>query len=290
MEPLIELVSAFPVLYDPKHTDYLRMSLKERIWEHISRKLDLPSGEVAKAHWRKLRDSHRVALRRQMKKKSDHRDARIRPWLYQKNMEFLLPYMPNYRSSSMADYDSQTEDNAFETVNVSHTFDDYASIENELNSHVPKKTGKHSDDDDFDYAGFEDELKGHSPKKQSSKASSKTVRVVEDESIIMKTLKNLEERAVARDSLRRTIESMSTAHKHSENDPLYSFFISMYNTTKNLPVRQQLEVRREVFNLITKIEESVLEGGGGSSSSSGQQTVGAEYASNSMVSSLTTML
>ncbi|CAH1996998.1 unnamed protein product [Acanthoscelides obtectus] len=51
-------------------------------------------GKDAKEQWRKLRECHREAIRRQQKK-SGQQTTTTKPWTYQKQMEFLKPYMKN---------------------------------------------------------------------------------------------------------------------------------------------------------------------------------------------------
>ncbi|RZF46507.1 hypothetical protein LSTR_LSTR009289 [Laodelphax striatellus] len=260
MERLIELVRTFPVLYDPRHKDYTRTNLKDHVWEHIARKLDLPNGEAAKTHWGKLRNCYRVSLWRQMKKRSGQSDAFIRPWLYQKKMEFLLPYMRNYRSlGELIDFnDSHENDHNYgEDGDANNEAFDYASIVNEFETSKKHKNTINGPET-FDYNNLECELKEMSPKKlfPSTKKSKPSLNSSE-EKILLKTLKSYETKSVASD-LRNSLTNISSPKNPNSDDPLFSFFISMYNTTKSLPVRQQLEVRRQVFNLVTKIEENVL--------------------------------
>ncbi|XP_049768296.1 uncharacterized protein LOC126104909 [Schistocerca cancellata] len=94
MEHLIQIVQDNPVLYDTSHPDYMRSKLKDEIWKKVAEELHYSNWETAKENWRKLRDCHRDALRRQ-KKKSGQAATSVRPWLYQNQMEFLVPYMAN---------------------------------------------------------------------------------------------------------------------------------------------------------------------------------------------------
>lgn len=56
--------------------------------------LFLITAQAAKDQWRKLRECHREALRRQQKK-SGQQATHVRLWTYQKQMEFLQPFMKN---------------------------------------------------------------------------------------------------------------------------------------------------------------------------------------------------
>ncbi|XP_022182208.1 uncharacterized protein LOC111042024 [Myzus persicae] len=64
--------------------------------------------------WTKLRNCHRDALRRQKKMfKSGAGAETVRRWKFQKQMEFLLPYMENRkRSANIVDSDDEQSDNA----------------------------------------------------------------------------------------------------------------------------------------------------------------------------------
>lgn len=63
-----------------------------------------------KATWAKLRSCHRDALRRQKKCfKSGAAAEIIKQWKFQKQMEYLLPYMANRKRSSNV-LDSEDED------------------------------------------------------------------------------------------------------------------------------------------------------------------------------------
>ncbi|CAH2003198.1 unnamed protein product [Acanthoscelides obtectus] len=67
-------------------------------------------GQIVKELWRKLRDCHRDALRRQRKSKSGDKAKNIKLWTYQKQMEFLIPYMAN--RSTTGNIESNQQDGA----------------------------------------------------------------------------------------------------------------------------------------------------------------------------------
>ncbi|KAF0716006.1 MADF domain-containing protein [Aphis craccivora] len=60
----------------------------------VSKRSDKCIAQAAKDQWRKLRECHREALRRQQKK-SGQQATHVRLWTYQKQMEFLQPFMKN---------------------------------------------------------------------------------------------------------------------------------------------------------------------------------------------------
>lgn len=71
----------------------------------------------------------------------------------------------------------------------------------------------------------------------------------------MKSIDNYEKRAKTRDELRK---SMAENKGNEPTDPLYQFFMSMYNTTKNMPLSYQLRVKRKVFETVSEAEEDIL--------------------------------
>lgn len=87
------------------------------------------SVKTAKSTWKKLRDSHRDALKRKNATRSGQSGKQIREWKYEKVMEFLIPYMTNRNRTT--NYTSQTNINEEETnsleSNVTDEFFDTSS-------------------------------------------------------------------------------------------------------------------------------------------------------------------
>ncbi|KAF5274595.1 hypothetical protein FQA39_LY07207 [Lamprigera yunnana] len=72
--------------------------LKEDTEKFLNEKRDMNirvERKTVKDLWRKLRDCHRDALRRQKKFKSGDKAKKVKVWTYKKHMEFLVPYMAN---------------------------------------------------------------------------------------------------------------------------------------------------------------------------------------------------
>lgn len=72
---------------------------------------------------------------------------------------------------------------------------------------------------------------------------------------VMKSITNYEKRAAARDEMRKT---MAENKGNEPLDPLFQFFMSMYNTTKNLPLFNQLQVKRKIFETVSEAEENTM--------------------------------
>lgn len=71
----------------------------------------------------------------------------------------------------------------------------------------------------------------------------------------MKSITNYEKRAAARDEMRKT---MAENKGNEPSDPLFQFFMSMYNTTKNLPLFNQLQVKRKISETVSEAEENTM--------------------------------
>ncbi|XP_022201740.2 uncharacterized protein LOC111058511 isoform X2 [Nilaparvata lugens] len=212
-----------------------KLRLKDAIWEQIAKEFNLESGEAAKEQWKKVRDCHRDALKRQEKKKRGALPGAsgIRPWVYQKKMEFLVPFMTNRSPglvAAVADYTSDGDDKV-EFLEEIEIEPDQTSLE-------------------------EDEIESRPSSLPTPSKKSKTSGVND---LIVKTLKNLEKRAEARDSMRSAIaDNLSSQKPVGKNDPLYNFFLCMYQSTRQLPLSNQLSVRRKIFEVVSKEEEIIM--------------------------------
>ncbi|XP_022203986.2 uncharacterized protein LOC111060621 [Nilaparvata lugens] len=114
-EQLIHAVKRYRALYDICHGDYCKINVKEKIWKIIAENLEIESGQEARDQWFRLRDSHRIALRRQDRRRQKNPNGQIKPWIYQKQMEFLLPFMSSIGSTDIVvDGEEEEEDNGGE--------------------------------------------------------------------------------------------------------------------------------------------------------------------------------
>ncbi|XP_049861974.1 uncharacterized protein LOC126355653 [Schistocerca gregaria] len=105
MSALIDQVQKYPVLWDYSKLKYRDANLRDLAWEEISQVLRKPKA-VVKTDWRKLRDSHRNALKRR-ETKSGQAAANSKKWKYEKEMEFLLSVLPAHslHDSNIPDMD-----------------------------------------------------------------------------------------------------------------------------------------------------------------------------------------
>ncbi|XP_074028043.1 uncharacterized protein [Leptinotarsa decemlineata] len=109
-EELIEAVRKCPVLYDTNDPSYMKSKLKDDIWNTIAKHVKLKNGSEAKQSWLKLRSCHREALCRQKNTfESGSAATVIKPWRYQKQMDFLVPYMGNRPREGNLQLESEEE-------------------------------------------------------------------------------------------------------------------------------------------------------------------------------------
>lgn len=188
--------------------------------------------------WKNLRDCFRDALRRQAKKKSGQGASTVRPWVYQKQMEFLIPFMNNRNTSS-----NLSESQVSETTNQ-------AENEEELDGHLDESNGIGNE-----LSLSEEEVQKTSEVTPPNKSNNKKMKTSDLNEAVMKSITNYEKRAAARDEVRKT---MAENKGNEPSDPLFHFFMSMYNTTKNLPLSYQLQVKRKIFETVSEAEENTM--------------------------------
>ncbi|XP_028131808.1 uncharacterized protein LOC114327381 isoform X2 [Diabrotica virgifera virgifera] len=184
-----------------------------------------------KDQWRKLRDSYREALRRQSSK-IGHKSGPVRLWLYQKEMEFLIPHMKN----------RTTAGTLTATYNPADTIE-YPELQ--LSDEIKSE---HIDDTTVPV----DEAPNDAEEVecfQRPKAIKRTIVTLSEP--IKRYINNSEERVK-----RKLIQQLSQEEKESHrDDALYQFFMSMYTITKKLPMKYQRQVRMKVLEEVSKAEE-----------------------------------
>ncbi|CAB3251855.1 unnamed protein product [Arctia plantaginis] len=89
VEFFIEKVRDCPCLWNMDHVSYRDMARKDLAWERVAKECNMSNGREAKIQWKKLRDSHREALRRR-KPSSGISAQNLKPWKYEEKMKFVL--------------------------------------------------------------------------------------------------------------------------------------------------------------------------------------------------------
>lgn len=220
-EDLIEIVRSYPILYDTSHELYMRPKTKDDLWSNIGRGLNT-NGKIVKEYWRKLRECHREALRRQMKK--GEQDAIItKPWIYQQQMAFLLPFMKNRTNTGYPN---------------TPVFEREVTMEEDEVTILQPSVVTNQPDEETDQPVFK-------KMRKTSDIDPALLRFIEDS----------EKRGKRRDELRQQLILQGQQQAQLQNDALYQFFISMYNTTNDLPRSYQRRVRRKVFEVISQAED-----------------------------------
>ncbi|XP_074026540.1 uncharacterized protein [Leptinotarsa decemlineata] len=231
MGEFIEIVRLNPCLWKVDEKNYKNQDLRDSLWEDISKKCNIKDGNEAKRQWKKLRDSFRDALKRQNDCKSGDAARIKRSWIYQKQMEFLVPYMAN-RSRCSNIVDTQVNENVIETGQ-----DDYLQTQEDL-SHIDLEENKDQETPlEHNYEFVEP------AKKKKCQWQDNVV------SLMKQQVEKREARTAERNSQRKELEQ-----KLQSNDPLKEFFNSMYLTTASMPQRFQIMIKRKIFDAVSEAE------------------------------------
>lgn len=214
-----------------------------------------------KATWAKLRSCHRDALRRQKKCfKSGAAAEIIKQWKFQKQMEYLLPYMANRKRSSNV-LDSEDEDDftqgeitATEQISENNYDLEASTLEND-NEILVHKNNEH----DINVDETEDSVEGMTnttPSLAFQKSGFKQpLKKKKDDisNLLQQSIASREQRAKERALERKKLEDSKTL-----NDPLYHFFMSMYHTTQKLSPASQYFIKNELYKAVSKAEANLL--------------------------------
>ncbi|XP_076182379.1 uncharacterized protein LOC143154291 [Ptiloglossa arizonensis] len=244
MEKLIKIVQQYPILYDTNHKSYTKTKLKEEIWNSIAEKLNLTT-QAAKAQWKSLRHCHRDALRRR-KSKSEQTAVYKKFWAYEKQMEYLLPFMNNRSMSSRTDT---------EILN--------SNEQNNIENQVTKDEQEDETMNEEDRPVIEAEI---IITDEANENCEETIRETKRKRKVNSNVDLSQERAMHTEEKRcknkdvTWRENMANRLKpeKEENDALYQFFLSMYNSTKMLPRHLQFQIKKTLFQTVSDAEEQTF--------------------------------
>lgn len=182
-----------------------------------------------KEKWRKLRDCHREALRRQKKRKRGDTSDLQKPWTYQYQMEFLIPFMKN--KLTPPNPQDPTDSNNLSII------DDAEDI--------------------VDKAGGDDSLPPVSYEVTISKSVENEIpaKKVNNRGGLLLIRKATEKIAEIREEIRQKMIDEGLSLQRDQNDALFQFFLSMYSTTKGLPSKYQRQIRNKVYEAVSQAEE-----------------------------------
>ncbi|CAG9771539.1 unnamed protein product [Ceutorhynchus assimilis] len=264
-EQLIELVSRHTILYDTNDPNYLKSKLKDELWNDIGKEVKLKSGNEAKTLWLKLLNCHRDALRRQKKfLRSGASAVAIKQWKYQKQMQFLVPYMPNRPREGNLEKDSEDGDR--------QQGESAAVPETEIFESEAETSDNRQDYEEFEFDDVVNEPSTSGTRRiqenKEEKLTKRKVSETEDRSInftpVSKTKKKKEDdmQEVIKQSMiqrqKRAEERLIERTQKPEDDDLYHFFMSMYQITKKIPSKFQHLARKDVFQAVAKVEAAYL--------------------------------
>ncbi|CAG9853847.1 unnamed protein product [Phyllotreta striolata] len=249
-EKLIEAVRIRQILYDISHADYMRTKLKTEKWGEIAKEIGMKSGSEAKSLWEKLRHSLRDAIRRQKKCfKSGAGAEVVKEWKFQKQMGFLQPYMANKSR------EGNLQDN--ETENISQDFEvneEAVEVDNENLQQMDIEQQSENVEDESQSQTLSEKL----PTMRTSSATPKAVKKLKKDNVatlFKESIEKREERAKARMEERRTLLQQI---QPTQNDPLFNFFMAMYQSTKRMPPSYQHMVKNRLFNEVSQAEAMLL--------------------------------
>ena len=212
------------------------------------------AARAAKIIWKKLRNNHRDALRRQRAAvESGATPGSIKKWRYQKQMEFLLQYMNVRPYDAILEEDRDVDKSQPELEFV----DEYTMLENLVS--------EDGEDEDVDIISHSDipELYAETP---SCTLYAETPPCTSDSNSVNLTVKNSNKKIKKQDgsaSIKKQNEQKVKKNKppenESSNDELYYFYLSMYKITKKMPPASQHIVRKKVFEVISQAEAELLD-------------------------------
>ncbi|XP_018575605.1 uncharacterized protein LOC108914314 [Anoplophora glabripennis] len=96
-EKLIKIIKKYPVLFDLSHPDYKNVRVKNKVWNEISKKLNLGTtgGNDLKKRWKNLRDCYSKYLRSKKTRTGQQAKSicRYKSWPWAQHMEAFRPFL-----------------------------------------------------------------------------------------------------------------------------------------------------------------------------------------------------
>ncbi|KAG8315690.1 hypothetical protein J6590_066021 [Homalodisca vitripennis] len=204
--------------------------------------------------WKKLRNNHRDALRRQKRMmKSGAAATDIKPWRFQAQMEFLLQYMVNENRETSFTNDDPNSEPQLRGQPETQQAEENQDVENNITGIVDEES--QPDTADVERVNSVD-LSVKEPTDNLSPPPSrpqKKFKKHEVDTVIVKAIEQREQRATERAKERKKLDK-----KIAPSDDLHLFFMSMYELTKKMPPSSQHIVRRNVFLSVTDEEARLL--------------------------------
>lgn len=251
-EKLIEAVRQYEELYNTNHINYSETSLKTKIWGKIAEELNLQNGIKAKHLWLKLIASYQDARRCQQKSvKSGFTQEFIQPWTFQYQMSFLEPFMEDTHANedNLSDHDEREYD---EWENGSQPREKRPRLAEEMihNEEQGMTNGVEYSDRISRY--LECEIHENIPNSFRNTTKNKQYDDLHD--FLVESLQKRDARTQRMAVERRTLPENDSV----KSDPLYNFFMSMYQITKSMPPAFQHKIRGDLYNAVSQAEVEIM--------------------------------
>ncbi|CAF4875030.1 unnamed protein product [Pieris macdunnoughi] len=229
-EQLIELVKKYSVLYDMRLPQYKDHTVRNNAWEEIAEQMNTNVEEV-KNKWSKLRNCFTNALKRRHKK-SGQAAAKAVPWKFEKQMEFLLPYVEG--RSTFTNLSKSNDGDSTQDFEYQFSEESAVSPPPTIRSPTPGTSS----------------LRPSIANTQNSSASFTTRRIDknDNDNNVLKEMVNV---------LKKTQE-MRQKRAVSDMDENDLFFLSMSKQLKKLPKTDQADIKFQLHKLIHESEMKML--------------------------------
>ncbi|KAL8610275.1 hypothetical protein ACOMHN_062007 [Nucella lapillus] len=252
---LIAAVAAHRSLYDPTHNKYKDVELRNALWQHIAEDLKLEV-EACKAKWRTLRDGFTRALRQQREARNVFPLKAKKPWRYQAEMEFLIPFISSREPRSNHPEQASVADDAEALTKANCPAEDCDSDGAVRDSEETQSVTSNTGPDPtllFPVTLF-------NAAHQNSISLKRHLESVDSEEVFdYLQCKKQEMEALFKD---RKMDSPRSAHcqcRCATDDPTEAFFFSMGQSVKRLPFYLQAQVKMKVCQLVTEAEMECLD-------------------------------
>ncbi|CAI6348145.1 unnamed protein product [Macrosiphum euphorbiae] len=269
---MINKIKEHQVLYDTDEDQYKYIDKRDKAWKEVADELGMPVNDV-KLRWKRLRDNFRVSIKRTkgLNLKPGLPFVEGKPWKYQKEMEFLLPFMQiggyslkkmlNLEHSPTQDYagvydDRETDGSSSPYNNMSYDYDEMPEPRVEMK----EMSGNYSNDE----GGVDDELLypdveilsngKHEPLHRVAK---RVKRSAEAAAAAAKEADSSAQLKLNQHHMNHYYHIQQQQHSHAKVHPVDLFFYSMAETTKGLPQAYQAEIKRRVLEIVIKAEEEM---------------------------------
>ncbi|XP_044753154.1 transcription factor Adf-1-like isoform X2 [Coccinella septempunctata] len=220
-EMLIEFVKCNPVLYDASHSDYKSYVLKHKVWENISKSLEIPD---VKKRWKHLRDHY-------MKKKKATSGTGLNHWEYMSKLTFLSQAPSQRLNLTNAENSevTETQEAIDDTQDNSLTQEGDLAVQNTVLNDVDSDAT--SGTSNVSVVPVTPSLSRKRKKSNVNSSAAILERRQEDRSLVLAKLLSQQTKS-----------------------PIYKFFDAMADIVSEFPPHLIAEARHKVFEAVHEIE------------------------------------